>query len=475
MGTALARRVAALDTKLGSLDREVAAWKKVPATNKGFEIHTSQIDEVCGTLTAMQTQIKADVAKALNLGPLSYPAVERFERQILAAFHIWECYRSKWALRLVQSSQEVLVLLDDLAWHAYRLPRDRAVASKAITAAAVREPPLVFPNVRWSPFARSREAAYEVDESTGDLTALESFDKWLAKIPVPLIGIPWYQLAHLPDAVFIGHEVGHLVEQDLALEEALRCAIDTALAEAPKERREAWSGRWRSEAFADIYGVLTAGSAYAAVLLDLLALDEPDVTKRVQPDPNRPPSQQWSDYPTPVLRARLVCEAVRQLPDKKAPYVGLFAKCASDLKGRWPASAAAHAMSEYDEDVPEVVKAVLSTPLPTFAQDGAPRCLTDVIAFTAVMENRAREDAKRANGLKDVTGADVRTLVAGVAHAFVDDAARFHAAGAQQRFQRQMSLKRTQGVRGVSVPGFVPGSPADRHREAASSVLGFVK
>jgi hypothetical protein len=461
---ALARRVAALGTKLGSLADEVKGWRALLATD-AFAMHTSQIEDVGGGLAAMQAQIEQAVAAAQAQGPLSGPDVERFERQILGALHIWECYRSKFALRLVESMRPTLSLLDDLAWHAYRPARDRAVATGAVDAVRVREPPLVFLNARWSPFARSREQAYELDEATGTTHMIAGFDRWLEKLPVPLVGIPWYQLAHLPDAVFIGHEVGHLVEDDLGLTEELRAAIDAALPDAPAERREAWKRRWRSEVFADVWGVLTTGSAYAAVLLDLLGLDGAGAAAEVQPDPRRPASP-WSDYPTRLLRARLVCETVRQLPAAK-PDEELFRQRAGELEKA--GVTAPHAMSAYDDDVPRVVRALLTTSFPTL---GKP--LTDVLPFTAKMEHQARKDGAAANSSSAVAGGEIRTLFAGVARAFLADPAAFQAAEAQRRFRTRMLEVRTQGPRSVQAPGFVPAAPTDRHRHTAAAVLALI-
>jgi hypothetical protein len=199
----------------------------------------------------------------------------------------------------------------------------------------------VFPNGRWSPFARSREDAYELDEATGNERALDGFESILQTLPVPLVGIPWYQLAHLPDAVFIGHEVGHLVEHDFELEEQLQAVLGAALPEkghdaVPEERRRAWILRWRSEVFADAYGVLTTGPAFR----------NPPGSPRRRQDTDRgggaagsetPGQSAWSDYPTRALRASLVCEAVAQLDgDKATPDI--FRNQAAALRASWDAA-----------------------------------------------------------------------------------------------------------------------------------------
>jgi hypothetical protein len=469
-GATLDRRVAALKAKLASLTTEATSWAK--ATEAGpLKYHASQIEDVTGGLLEMHADIAASIAKAEDTKELTLPAVEQIERRILAALSIWEFYRDKFVLRLVSDLTEPLALVDDLAWHAYRPPRDLAVKSNAVEAVDVREPPLVFPNGRWSPFARSRHTAYELDTGTGPSQVIDGFDRWIKAVPVPVVGIPWYQLTHLPDAVFIGHEVGHLVLDDFELEESLGSAIRAGLPNATSERRTAWSIRWLSETFADVYGVLTTGSAYAAVLLDLIAGDADVIAKEAQPDAERPGSP-WSDYPTRALRARLVCETVRQLPVAQGGAQTLFTDRAHELESAWLGAHPGNAMPDYVPDLEAVVRAILTTPLPAFRQTpgGEAMPLARVLPFTYRMETDARQDGREANGMKPVVASDIRVLFAGVAHAFTEDPAKFAKSEAHDRFLARMKQYRTQGKRGVAVPGFNPASPVDRHRAMARAI-----
>jgi hypothetical protein len=303
----------------------------------------------------------------------------------------------------------------------------------------------------------------------GELQPIEGFDRWLSAVPVPVVGIPWYQLAHLPDAVFIGHEVGHLVQDDFGLEGSLCKAINDALPDATEERRTAWSVRWISEVFADIYGVLTTGSAYAAVLLDLLGGDADAIAKEKQPDLKGVGSP-WKEYPTRALRARVACEAVRQLPGTGTP-VKLFTDLANGLESSWSSVHPGSAMPKYHDDVEKVVRAILTVPLSEFKTDAAVAMpLSSVMPFSEGMEKTARSDAAEANRLVRVETNDMRVLFAGVARAFVDDPRTFVAKGTHQRFLTQMIASRSKGKRGVEVPGFQPADARVRHRAMASAI-----
>ncbi|MEJ8811901.1 hypothetical protein WKW77_12550 [Variovorax ureilyticus] len=459
----LSRRVLALDAKLATLSGETSAWREESKDAQArFAWHRSQIAEVCGDLEEMHAVISGELAELRKAQPLTVAAIERLERRILAALQIWECYRSKFAVRIEARLRESLILIDDLAWQAYRPAHDRAVASGRLPAERARLPPLVFPNARWSPFARSREQAYELDEATGVLRTIDDFEDYLRAIPVPLIGIPWYQVSHLPDAVFVGHEVGHLVEEDLGLEEDLRQLVLTALGAVDEERRAAWSGRWRSEVFADIYGVLATGPAFVGTLIDVLR-GAPDIATESQPDA----AGRWRAYPTRALRVRLVCEALRQLAADE-PAKARFSQIADDFQAAWTATYPAHALPAYEDDVPRVVHALMHAPLEALARNkgGAGESLSSVLGFTDAMQSSAKADADRANKAEDPTGKDVRTLFAAVALAFRQDPGRYAAEGAQNRFRRRLLNLPMERVRAFS--GAAPAAPeADRRKAAA--------
>jgi hypothetical protein len=457
------RRLFALDAKLASLADETAAWREESKDAQArFAWHRSQIAEICGDLDEMRRLIGCELVQLRKTQPVAVADIERLERRILAALQIWECYRSKFAARVEARLRESLILIDDLAWQAYRPAHDRAVASGRLPAERVRLPPLVFPNARWSPFARSREQAYELDESTGVLRSIEDFERYLRAIPVPLIGIPWYQVGHLPDAVFVGHEVGHLVEEDLGLEEDLRALILAALAGADAQHHAAWSRHWRSEVFADIYGVLTTGPAFVGTLVDALR-GAPDIATERQPEP----PDRWRAYPTRTLRVRLACEALRQLPGDGAAKAA-FGKIADEHQAQWTEAYPAHAMTAYEADIPPVVAALMHAPLAALARSkgGAGESLSGVLSFTGPMQASAMADAARANKAEDPAGKDLRALFAGVALAFLQAPDRFRSEGAQNRFRARLLKLPMERVRAFS-DAAPRAAEADRHQAAA--------
>ncbi|MET0382702.1 MAG: hypothetical protein ABW032_04690, partial [Burkholderiaceae bacterium] len=294
-------RFHALENKLQLLLRETAAWRAECAGGQSrFALHASQIGAVCDDLDAMHERIRVELDG--RRATLDHAEMLRQERRILAALQIWDVYRAKWALRVEPTLAETLNLVDDLAWQAYRPAMEAAARSGALPPERAKMPPLVFPTPRWSPFARPREQGYDIDADGGAWSLVDDFDDLLRCMPVPLIGVPWTQAAHLAEAVFVGHETGHLVEEDLDLQQPLGDAVRAALAGAPqgppdgsgsaRERADAWSEHWRSEVFADLWGLLCCGPAYALMLAELMS-DAGAAGDRAQPDA----AGRWGAYP----------------------------------------------------------------------------------------------------------------------------------------------------------------------------------
>jgi hypothetical protein len=235
------RRVAARQRKLASLEAEFQSWEAESADGtKPLRLHHSQIGRVTGVLRKLRSELSdppaatATVARTLT--------DRQIESTALELHRMWEFFRSKLAMRKVDWFQPYLDAVDDFAWACYKPARDLAGAAGTVSPTALKEPPLVFFGGGWSPFAMSRDFPFDAEAVPGEPLRNDAFKSALKKLPLPVVGIPWFQIGHLPDAVVIGHEVGHLVEDDLGLKPTVSNLIAGAADPSQAAAWRSWSG-----------------------------------------------------------------------------------------------------------------------------------------------------------------------------------------------------------------------------------------
>lgn len=338
MNSLAARRYASLNARLTSLTKEIDHWKTItadPALDLGR--HNSQVRRLETTLGSMleplQTAIEntdPDSADVLKSG-------EGWEKEILAAHSIWEIFRSKLVVRQDELFRAPLAACDDLAWSCYR-PAMEQFAPK------MKGPPLVFLSTTWSPFAQTRDTNFlnDVRASPGTTSALtgDAFQQVLNRLPIPLLGLPWYQTFYMPGALLLAHEVGHIVEGDFGLTKD----IDDALVGAKPDHLAIWQG-WASEAFADVYGTVTMGPYFVGALIDFLAT----TVTAIQGDVRKS-----GKYPTRALRIELALQVLERTG---------YAAAVPSLRTAWESVyGAIEQMKEFVSDTKVVARALCDGP-----------------------------------------------------------------------------------------------------------------
>jgi hypothetical protein len=346
----IARRRAELNAKLGSLSCEFQHWKDLTAL-PGFGRQNSQVRRVAATIDGALDELRGLLGKLPDDSPDILAEGESWETEILAAHSVWEVFRSKLVLREDDLFRDKLAACDDLAWECYSPARNLWEPER-------KGPPLVYFSATWSPFAMSRDSNFqnEIRAQRGTAAALgdKGFQAVLQQLPIPLISIPWYQVFHLPGAILIAHEVGHVVESDFGLSDSILSVLE----KAPLKNKDVWKG-WKSEMFADVFGVCAMGPAFAGTMLDLNASSVSAVTRDDKPR---------GLYPPRNLRVRLLCEALRKTGHEDP---------ARRLLENWTAVyGAMTALDDYAEDLPAVADALLAGPYRGIS-------LTHLISFPA--------------------------------------------------------------------------------------------
>lgn len=415
------RRAAARLRKLSSLEQEFGAWETDSGPRGDLRLHYSQIGRITGVLRPLQAQLAQPGAAP---GVASTLTDREIESAALELHRIWEFFRSKFAMRKVRWLRTYLDAVDDFALACYKPARDAAERAGQIGAGTLKEPPLLFFGGGWSPFAMSRDFPFEAEAVPGEPLRTQAFQQALRKLPVPVVGLPWFQVSHLPDAVVIGHEVGHLVEDDFGMRAANEALIAGA---AQPSRRPAWAA-WAGEIFGDFYGQLATGPAFVSGLAEALSGDPGWIAGQT------PRQGRWTDYPTTYLRMRFNFAMLRQLG---------FQAEAERLLAEWiSVYGPVHAMGEFDADTTEIARALDEM---TVAAFGGKR-LRDVISFQGLRDEADLALQRLEAGAAPSAGS-VRALVA-ASRLYFDAAPAAYGAQVQDVLLGAIAASLPQGTRG---------------------------
>jgi len=400
-----------LEIKLAVLADDLEYWTGVTKDGAKFEKHHSQVGRVAAQLTAAKSALETEAQEAVAAA--SSDLFRPLLSDALDLHRLWEFFRSKLAQRLAPNFVEYLEAADEFAWDVYRPVVTMAGATR-------REPPLTFFSTEPTPFAMWRDRSYQF--ALGGVVPRRREAADIVKtLPVPMIGMPWVQLGHVPDLLFLAHEVGHEVEEELRLTKAIDAAVKSAVT-APLQQA-AWRS-WGGETFGDVYGTLAAGPEFTRHLL-ALTLTGSNVAEQ------RRTAKEWGTYPTAALRV-LVSIAVLKASS--------FAKTGADIERDWRGRIAAHPMQTFEAVIVPIVESLLALPLPNGHR------LADLEPFTPADDERVEEGAA---ALLDDEAPDVTTVrqaVAAAARAFRTDSAAYVSAKAHERTLKKILAIRTPGV-----------------------------
>jgi hypothetical protein len=440
-----------LQQKLASLRWEFDEWRARSEETQELEKHHTQVRAVTRILEELAGPVDQALENAAQGDHVLAESIST-ELTILELHRIWEFFRSKLALRYVPWFENYLLAADEFAWSCY------APCLQFTQAEVGKEPPLVFLNGGSSPFTVPRGGAYAAENVPGESMRTKEFEQALRCIPIPVIGIPWFQVKHLPDALVIGHEVGHDVKQDLGLAPTLASLLEKAFDtnSVPDRRRRAWHA-WTEEVFADLYGVLAGGPAFVAALIDFLVGDPRLVATEWKTDSN------WGSYPTRALRVLLACAALEQC--------GFDEETVGSLRKRWTDVYDRHALTEFEDDVPLVACALVKGPYQ--ALGGKP--LTALLSFPPQHYDTAMDAAKQAARESEPATNDPRKLVAAARIAYDTDPGTYVEKDVAQTIVAKIRAAREAGTRTWAEARDARIDRASRDSSAAAQVLELIK
>ncbi|MGB9995514.1 hypothetical protein ACPMJQ_13115 [Streptomyces pseudogriseolus] len=244
-------------------------WRDASRAGGPLEKHRSQVEAVIALLGVGVADARARLTDGRGDG---------VPGRVLDLHHVWDFYRSRLILRHVRSYRRYLDVADEIAWECYRQVPD-------LPGTRPKEPPLVGFGRAASPRAHRRGSAYHDLLPRGGIHTREGREA-AARLPFPVVDVPWYFGSHLPALLTVAHETAHHVDDDCGLGEEIRRRV--AAAGLPPDRTVHWE-RWAGEAFADVCAAVACGPAYAVVLTELLDTEQ-DVDERDFDGPHPPPA-----------------------------------------------------------------------------------------------------------------------------------------------------------------------------------------
>ena len=402
----VARKKIELELKLASLDEELKSWCDRSDKDKIFEKHNTQIRALQAHLNGWHASIKKRLEKYNKQAPDLYLTnCANAEKIILSEHRIWDYFRSKLIQREEDSFLPYLRAADEFAWSCYQ-PILKIVYPDVVSSPA-KQPPLVFFNGGFSPFSLSRGKSFQPEQVAGEV--LNVTEEYITKLPIPVVGVPWDQVSHLPAVLVVGHEVGHIIEDDFGLEAELKLMLKNALEQrkADETRTRAWN-EWLGEIFADLYGCLAAGPAFGGALIDFIAKGKQTICSEAKIAPD------WGRYPTDFLRVRIILQALELMGFDKTP-------AAVEYRELWDLYSSGMDPA-YTDDVPVIVTALLEGKHTVLGN----KSIMEVFSFSEDQQNavddHVKEFSKTALDTKvAILSKDIRVLFAALRRAFETD------------------------------------------------------
>jgi hypothetical protein len=422
--------------RVRSLQADMKRWMERASATGDLRQHNSQLTRLHDRLDSALMVAVAGRPIDLEVHPPfdgEMDEVPDYRRCVGSVHMLWEFFRDKLAQREMDAFAAHLGVGDDLAWACYEpfLTAATLAHPENFAAAAVKEPPLVFFSTDRTPFAQARTKT--LHPAGLDAKDLEDFATELQRLPVPVIGMPWDVANRMPETTLIGHEVGHVIAEDLGLAAEAREAVQGAdLADDPSgtsadgSRKGVWLA-WSDEVFADVIGALTTGTAFVEGLTAEMAGGRDEI--RLMPiDTGRP-----GKYPTPVLRVALCDEVLAAIG--VSPPTGWWDTYGKQIVGN---------SRDFADDVPVIATALLGRQWDAI---GGKR-LTDILPWDAQHEADARKVAAKTLLREAVPVAfDVRRWVAAAMHAYRADPDTYTDLDLDDALATHIVRQRTAGVR----------------------------
>ncbi|HMQ33541.1 MAG TPA: hypothetical protein PKD53_22610 [Chloroflexaceae bacterium] len=282
-----------------------AAWVRGRNDEDKRRFHASQLADIGAVLESAAGALRDSLGRSLASedGAGLYRLCREHDAALGMAYLLWERVRGPFDQRDSQAAPARTNLLraaDEVAWSCYKPVLNRADA----LSGRVKQwpPPLACLDPTYLPLVSQRrrgDLAAAIDAARTP-TALLTL---LAELPVTLIRLPPWTVEAPWSLVFVAHEVGHQIYQQLGagVSKTLSDGLLAVGAGAGGAAGQGW-GEWREECFADLFSLLTMGQWALWALVDV-----------ERGTPAQMTTSESDAYPPAVVRLALMAESLRRL------------------------------------------------------------------------------------------------------------------------------------------------------------------
>ncbi len=281
-------RIERTTRELQLLDAQITAWIDGRGRNDRLGQYQTPLAHLkyalCGSLAGLREAVER--TKPDHPADVVYPTCRSFDYRLMLVHRVWSWYRVKFEQRDIDEFKPVLAAADEVIWSCYAAPF--RVASQRSGDIRRGPAPLAYIESRFAPEAIPRdEPPLDLRSDAGDAIVHD----YLAKLAIPVVGIPPTCLDNPWWLVYLGHEVGHHLQYDLSpdwalIEEFGELLFQTArTAPAPvlgKDEAERWR-QWSGEIFADACSVHAMGPWAVTAMAELERGDEASMLARGRP------------------------------------------------------------------------------------------------------------------------------------------------------------------------------------------------
>lgn len=359
-----------LERRTKELPSELAEWRTAAENDLDSNLHWSQLIAV-GEL--VEAYGRAYASKLGNLpaetdGPAYEAALYDVLMAISSAQRAWDFFRRKFDQRRSERYRKRLRAADIIAIDCYDAAIGAAKAKGWIKEEDIREPPLTYLSPEISPMTWARGTR----PNDGRSEELEG-----KTLPIPVVEVPYDQMANVWELLSISHEVGHEIDADLSLLPAVKTNLSKAFETTtiPADRRRRWVG-WASEILPDLLALQLSGPAYAYMLRNVLILPFAAVTNVVLGDV----------HPNHYLRILLCTAYIKGMgaASQDPVFQAALDAHAAELESTWTGLYGnPPALADHIADIPLVISAVMDSAIPSMK--GA--TLRSLVDYTAAHED----------------------------------------------------------------------------------------